>query len=169
MKLLINLVCYVFCLFFIVSPLVAEEVDVKQSSDQFIEFWADNTATNKDISNVKEAHKVIKKFFKAFNNTDNNALRNYTHYPHVRINGSQVTIWREDKPWVMDFEYLRKEQNWHHSSLDYAVPILVKNDRIFFKIGFTRHNLDGKAYFKEEGEWVLVKEKGKWFVFLISY
>jgi hypothetical protein len=126
-----------------------------------------------DAANVTEqaerdARAAMDAFMKAFNAGDNDALQEFMNYPHafVGANGSIRVI--EDR-FDMDFDRLREDEGWHHSTLDSAEAFLIKADKVHFTIVFSRHKADGTSYQTTSGLWIMTKQDGRWGLTLRSY
>ncbi len=116
----------------------------------------------------KDARQALADFFVAFNAADNDALQNYSNYPHAFV-GSAGSIRIIEDRWEANFEAMREREGWHHSTLDSARAFIVKEDKVHFEIVFSRHNTDGEVYRTVPGLWIMTKQDGKWGLSLRSY
>lgn len=128
--------------------------------------WA--VAAPGDEETIAAGRKTVEGFFVAFNQGDNDALQNYMNYPHIflsRNGGARVSEERVDTP----FDRMREGEGWHHSSIGSLEPLLTFEDKVHFKLVFSRHHEDGSVYRTVTGEWVVTQKDGHWGVQLRSY
>ncbi len=116
----------------------------------------------------KDARQALDDFFVAFNAADNDALQNYSNYPHAFV-GSAGSIRVIHDRWEANFDTMREREGWHHSSLDSARAFIVKEDKVHFEIVFSRHNTGGDVYRTVPGLWIMTKQDGTWGLSLRSY
>ena len=116
----------------------------------------------------KDARQALDDFFVAFNAADNDALQNYSNYPHAFV-GSNGSIRIIEDRWEANFDAMREREDWHHSTLDSARAFIVKEDKVHFEIVFSRHNTDGTKYRTVPGLWIMTKQDGQWGLSLRSY
>ena len=115
-----------------------------------------------------DARAALEGFFVAFNAGDNDALQEYMNYPHVFV-GSNGSIRLIEDRLDTDFDRMRKNEGWHHSTLDFAQAFLVKEDKVHFNIVFSRHRADNTTYRTVPGLWIMTKQDGQWGLSLRSY
>ena len=116
----------------------------------------------------KDARQALDDFFVAFNAADNDALQNYSNYPHAFV-GSNGDIRIIEDRWEANFDAMREREGWHHSTLDSARAFILKEDKVHFEIVFSRHKADGTTYRTVPGLWIMTKQNGKWGLSLRSY
>ena len=116
----------------------------------------------------KAARKTVEDFFEAFNRADNEALQKYMNYPHIFLtrNGQARVI---EGDWTMSFDRMREREGWARSSIVSLEAVFVLEDKVHFKMVFSRHKDDGSVYRTVPGEWVETKQDGHWGVQLRSY
>ncbi len=116
----------------------------------------------------KDARQALDDFFVAFNAADNDALQDYSNYPHAFV-GSEGSIRIIEDRWEANFDTMREREGWHHSTLDSARAFIVKEDKVHFEIVFSRHKADGATYRTVPGLWIMTKQDGNWGLSLRSY
>jgi ketosteroid isomerase-like protein len=116
----------------------------------------------------RDARAAMDAFMKAFNAGDNDALQAVMNYPHVFV-GANGGIRVIDDRLDMDFDRLRNDEGWHHSTMDSADAFLVKEDKVHFNIVFSRHKADGTTYQTTPGLWIMTKQDGNWGLSVRSY
>ena len=114
------------------------------------------------------ARAAMEGFFRAFNATDNDALQEFIHYPHI-VTSVDNSIGTWEQGLTVDFDALRDQQGWDHSTLDSAEAVLVREDKVHFKFVFSRHKADGTTYLTRPGLYAVTKQDGKWGISLRSY
>ena len=116
----------------------------------------------------KDARQALDDFFVAFNAADNDALQDYSNYPHAFVGSNGAIRIIEDR-WEANFDVMREREDWHHSTLDSARSFIVKEDKVHFEIVFSRHKADGTTYRTVPGLWIMTKQDGQWGLSLRSY
>ena len=118
------------------------------------------------MTNTELAKQPIESFFNAFNAHDGQAYLKTIHFPHIRINAKgNVTISKdvsEYTPLETVLNYLAKNEGWHHSTLDKVELIDASEEKVHFKIQFSRYQADGTKYAVHNSLWIISKQDGKW-------
>lgn len=113
---------------------------------------------------IAEAAATVERFFTAFNNGDNEALREVTHLPQIMLN-QDMFIYAQDENSPLrnvNFNGMREQENWLRSSrtelgVTYATPT-----RVFFELAFERHDQNNEKYRTVPALWVLSKKDDRW-------
>ena len=116
----------------------------------------------------KDARQALDDFFVAFNAADNDALQNYSNYPHAFV-GSNGDIRIIEDRWEMNFDAMREREGWHHSTLDSCEVSMEFEGKVHFNMVFSRYKADGTVYRTVPGQWIVTKKDGRWGVQLKSY
>jgi hypothetical protein len=120
------------------------------------------------MSTVEDAQKAMEDYFAAFNARDEEAIRNHFHFPFSWIINTRVRA----VPTAADFESptktLIETEGWHHSAFDYIEPVQVWENKVHFKLAYSRYKADGTKYATHEAFWILTKVGGRWGICLIS-
>ena len=118
------------------------------------------------MPNIDTPQKAIEAFFDGFNNHNDEVYRKSLHFPHVRINAEgKVNIVRdvtEQAPIETALAYLAKEEGWHHSTLDNVEPVQESENKVHFKIRFSRFKADGACYAVHHSLWVVTRKDDQW-------
>lgn len=113
-----------------------------------------------------EAAKAIEDFFKAFNAHDTEGHLKTHHFPHIRINGNgQVRITEDaSKYYPLDkaLGYMTEREGWHHSTLDSMEVVHESDEKVHFKIEFSRYKADGTRYAVHKSLWIVTRQDGQW-------
>ena len=116
----------------------------------------------------REALHAMQEFYRVFNEADNEALQEYMNFPHLFI-GRNGRISISEERWTIDFDRMREREGWDRSALDSAEAVFVTEDKVHFRIVFSRLHADGTVYRTVPGVWVVTKQDGHWGVQLRSY
>lgn len=112
----------------------------------------------------QEARAAIDGYMRAFNARDVEGQRKACNFPLFALDpGGQVRL-RAEKAGdlVTDFEALQKREGWDHSTLDLAETVHVSEDKVHFRIVFSRHHKDGATYRTVPGIWIATRQNGHW-------
>ncbi|MFT7652942.1 MAG: hypothetical protein ACI9ON_001615 [Limisphaerales bacterium] len=116
----------------------------------------------------RQAREVISNFFEAFNTENHTRLASLSHYPSVLLgDGGGMRV--NNEPFEIDFDSLRKREDWKHSELDTMNSVFTLTDKVHMLVRFTRYNSSGEGYSQIDGLWILTKQNGKWGVSARSY
>jgi hypothetical protein len=121
-----------------------------------------------ESQDVREARECVENYFAAFNKADNDALQEFIQYPNVYI-GSNGTLHLTNEREEINFDAMRKREEWDHSTLDACEVSMEFKSKIHFNMIYSRHNADGTTYRTAPGHWIVAKKDGRWGVQLKSY
>ena len=111
----------------------------------------------------KAAKQVIADFFEAFNAADNERLRTYSNYPHMFILADgRTSVAESPADLTMPFDAMRKNEGWHHSSLDKVEVTNVSEAKVHAEVVYSRYREDGTRYLQAGAMWILTKVDGHW-------
>lgn len=109
------------------------------------------------------ARQVVDEFFVAWNNADNPAIHKAINFPHVfLVNNGRMAIANGPDELITDFDRMRKDSDWHSSSLDSIEITRSSPDKVHFEIVFSRRHKDGTAYRTVPALWIVTKQDGHW-------
>ena len=118
------------------------------------------------MTNSELAQKAIENFFNAFNAHDGEAYLKALHFPHIRINAKGDVTVSKDASELMSLErvldYLVKNEGWDHSTLDNVELIDASDEKVHFKIQFSRYHPDGTQYAVHNSIWIITKKDAQW-------
>ena len=116
--------------------------------------------TNADIA---EAVAVLDAHMAALNVADNARLCATLHFPHYRLAGGRMQVWKTPDTYLADF-YLRAGEGWHHTLWDFRNVIVAGRDKIHFDVQFTRYRADDSILGCYRSLWIVAKLGGRWAV-----
>lgn len=100
-------------------------------------------------------------FITAFNAFDEIAISKTMHYPHYRLKGGAVTVWRNAAEYLASAK-VRIGPNWHRSVCDFARPRAASADKVHLDVQWTRINADNKPYLRFRALWVMALIDRRW-------
>jgi hypothetical protein len=114
-----------------------------------------------------EALRVLDDFMAAFNNQDYQATTALFHYPHIRIVGGRVLIWKTQEEAIaarspaVQKRFL-KETGWHRSAWENLEVIHSSDDKVHIAVRFTRYREDGSVIGTYNSFYIVTKQEGSW-------
>ena len=93
-----------------------------------------------------EARRVIEAFIEGHNNRDRDAILDALHFPHIRIASGNVAVADNPPDYHTGLGYMIKQEGWDRSSLDLAEAVHVSDEKVHFKIAFSRYREDGLCF-----------------------
>lgn len=111
-----------------------------------------------------KARAVLDGFMEAFNAEDADAMRGrWFHFPHVRFHSGQVSVMDRPEDLFL-FVWTREGQarDWHHTAWDYVEAIDVGDDKVHFRVQFTRFRADGSAIGSYRSLYIVTFKEGRW-------
>ena len=120
------------------------------------------------MSTVEEAKKAMEDYFAAFNAQDVEAIRRHLHFPFSWIINSRVWPVAKASEFESPTQTLIETEGWHHSTFDYIEPVQVWENKVHFKLAYSRFKADGVKYMTHEALWIVTKVDGQWGICLMS-
>ncbi|MEM7405135.1 MAG: hypothetical protein AAF458_07560 [Pseudomonadota bacterium] len=117
-----------------------------------------------DSSPEQAARAVLHGFMEAFNAEDADAMRSrWFHFPHVRFHSGQVSVMERPEDLYL-FVWTREGQarDWHHTAWDYIETIDAGEDKVHFRVQFTRFRADGSAIGNYRSLYIVTLIDGRW-------
>ncbi len=110
-----------------------------------------------------EARAALEEYFRAWNAADNDAIATISNFPRLSLGGNgQVVVRESPEDITIDFDLLRQAEGWDHSTLDLMDTVHVSDDKVHFRIVFSRRRADGSAYRTVPGLYVVTRQDGHW-------
>lgn len=110
----------------------------------------------------QEARAAMERFFEAWNRADNGALRRTMNFPFVTVVGGQVIVAETPDDFSTDFDRLRDDEGWHHSTLD-SIEVTRASDRqVHCEVAYSRYRKDGTRYRSGSGLYLITLQNGHW-------
>jgi ketosteroid isomerase-like protein len=120
------------------------------------------------MSAIEEAKKAMEDYFAAFNAQDVEAIRKHLHFPFSWIINTRVRPVATASEFESPTQTLIETEGWHHSEFDYIEPVQVWENKIHFKLAYSRFKADGTKYMTHEALWIVTKVEGRWGICLMS-
>ena len=110
-----------------------------------------------------EALLALEEYFRAWNAADNEGIAEASNFPRLSLgNNGQVVIRDGAEDITTDFDLLRQAEGWDHTTLDLVEAVQVSDDKVHFKIVFSRRHEDGTAYRTVPALYVVTQQNGHW-------
>ncbi len=111
---------------------------------------------------IAAARAVAEEYHRAFNAADLEASRAILNYPSVRMASGTVRVWHDSDEYEIDWDTLRTQEGWHHSTLDEVEVVQAGHDKVHLAATFTRYRSDGKPYAQHRAIWIVTLVDGHW-------
>ena len=112
---------------------------------------------------VAEARAALDEYFRAWNAADNDAIAEISNFPRLSLGANgQIVVRETPEEIAIDFNLLRAAEGWDHSTLDLVDAVQASEDKVHFKIVFSRRRADGSSYRTAPGLYVVTKQNGHW-------
>ena len=110
-----------------------------------------------------EARTALEEYFRAWNAADNDAIATISNFPRLSLGANGQAVVRESPEDIaIDFDLLRQAEGWDHSTLDLMEAVHVSEDKVHFRIVFSRRLADGSSYRTVPGLYVITRQDGHW-------
>lgn len=125
---------------------------------------------NGNVENMTEgALYCMDKFSHCFEREDLNGMDKCCHFPHFILSGNQVICWEKPGQLTLDFFLSLKKQGFLKTVVDYREVILVSENKVHVKYGYSRIAVDGTVMSKHDNVWILTCLNGIWGIQVRSY
>lgn len=111
--------------------------------------------------NAAAALDAVNTFMTAWNSHDPKALAGSLHYPHVRLGGGRVEIWKTPEEFLAGPEPGR-QRTWYQTRLDQSKAVQVTANGVNVTMSFSRLGRDGRVLSADEGVFLVVLRDGAW-------
>lgn len=110
-----------------------------------------------------EAREALEEYFRAWNDADNESIAAISNFPRISLGANGQVVVRDTAAEIeIDFDLLREAEGWDHSTLDLLDPVHVSEDKVHFRIVFSRRRSDGTPYRTAPGLYVVTQQDGHW-------
>ena len=120
------------------------------------------TSRAESADGVAAAKQSLEAFMTAWNQADNEALRNTLNYPMLSLFGSSFQLARTPREFTVDFEDMRAGEGWKRSSFDTITVTSSSPEKVHLRVVYSRYNLDGKAYRTAGVFYIVTLKDGHW-------
>ena len=113
---------------------------------------------------VSAARRAVLDFFTAFNAGDVDGAVATLNHPHLFMTpggGFSVAESPADGP-RPDFDRMRRDEDWHMSTIDALEPSIVTRNKVHFELTFTRWHPDGTRYWTVPALWIVTRAGDHW-------
>ena len=113
---------------------------------------------------VSAARRAVLDFFTAFNAGDVDGAVATLNHPHLFMTaggGFSVAESPADGP-RPDFDRMRRDEDWHMSTIDALEPSIVTRNKVHFELTFTRWRPDGTRYWTVPALWLVTRAGDHW-------
>ena len=124
-------------------------------------FAVDVTA-QEDADVAKEAAQAVESFITAWNTGDNVELRKAMHFPFVTMANGNVIVAEQPADFSTDFEGMREQNDWHHSTLDATRVVHTYPTSAYVEMDYSRVNSAGERYFSGTVMYIVNLRDGGW-------
>ncbi|MCZ6640796.1 MAG: hypothetical protein O7F71_04425 [Gammaproteobacteria bacterium] len=111
---------------------------------------------------VSAAKQSLEAFMTAWNQADNEALRETLNYPMLTLFGSSFSLANSPEEFTVDFESMREREGWRRSSFDDITVTRSSPEKVHLRVVFSRYGSDGKAYLTAGVFYVVTLKGGRW-------
>ena len=109
-----------------------------------------------------QARDALDAFRTAWNNGDNDALLRAVHFPFVTVSfNGQVVVAEKPADFTTEFAAMRAQEGWHHS-FDQVEATWVSEDKVNFRVEWSRHHEDGRTDREGRIFYLVTKRDGHW-------
>ena len=113
----------------------------------------------------RQALAALDAYMETFNAHDWPANAATLNYPHIRIAGPHVTIWRDAAEYAS--QNARRiettfEQGWHHSGWDEREVVDASDDKVHILVRFTRYDERGAVLASYPSLYIVTLVDGHW-------
>ena len=121
------------------------------------------SAEKEQPRSVDQAMRVLDSFMYSFNARDMDRWSNTLNYPHVRLAGGKVTVWKtkEDHSATTVFPRLVLT-GWDHSAWVSREVILVSEKKVHISTIFQRFDKENNPIGKYQSLYIVTNDKGRW-------
>lgn len=114
---------------------------------------------------IAAARAAMDGFMAAFNAEDAEAIRTrWFHFPHVRFHSGKVTVIERPEDYTTNLVWSRTGQSaqWGRSAWDYVEVIDAGDDKVHFRVQFTRYRPDGTIVGSYRSLYIVTLKDGYW-------
>jgi hypothetical protein len=118
---------------------------------------------------LKGAMSCMDKFAECFEKEDIAGMDGCCHFPHYLISGNEIICWKEQGQLTKKFFEDLKKHGFAKTVVDYREIILIRENKVHLKYGYSRISVDGNIMSKHDNVWILTYKDNKWGIQVRSY
>lgn len=113
---------------------------------------------------VTQARAAMDGFMAAFNARDADAIRSiWFHFPHIRFHSNKVTIMATPADYTnLVWTSQTQSKGWGHTKWDYVEVIDSGEEKVHFRVQFTRYRADGSVLGTYKSLYIVTRIDGRW-------
>lgn len=135
----------------------------------YISVFKDGIPNGNVESMIEGALNCMNKFSYYFEREDLVGMDACCQFPHFILSGNQVVCWEKPGQLTPDFFLSLKKQGFLKTVVDYRDVILVSENKVHLKYGYSRIAVDGTVMSKHDNVWILTFLNGVWGIQVRSY
>ena len=122
-----------------------------------------NSVTDQVPNNVaiEAALSVMVAHVEALNTGNEADLIATLHFPHYRLSGKHLKVWKTPNSYWKDF-LARAGDGWHHTIWDSLEVITAEPEKVHLNVHFTRYKKDDTVLSQFGSIWVITKLNETW-------
>lgn len=115
-------------------------------------------------NSVQAARAVMDDFMRTFNARNEAAWADTLLFPHIRVASGAVRVDASKAEFVAnaDLDEFARVNNWARSEWDSIELIQAGDEKVHFKVKFSRFNPQGERYVTFDSLYILQKVDGRW-------
>ena len=129
---------------------------------------AESTAQKIDLPSADAAANAVGKFFHEWNTASNERLRTAVRYPMLTLFGNRLIVSNEKRPFFVDFEQMRENEDWSRSALGETRISVATPEQAHAVVSYSRENTDGAVYRSGRVFYIVTQQGGEWRIQLRS-
>ena len=108
--------------------------------------------------------KVLTDFLVTFNTCDPMKWTSTLNFPHVRLAGGKVQVWKTPEEYARDnaVDVLRERCNWAHTEWDDRKLIQAADDKIHIAVSVSRYTPEEKKIVSFDSFYIITNVDGHW-------
>ncbi len=118
---------------------------------------------------ITGAIKCLDGFGEQFNAENLDGMDDFLHFPHYILSGNEIMEWKTRGQLPETFFDDLKEVGWCKTVTQKREVILVSENKVHFKVRYTREMEDGTVISDNENVWIVIFKDDRWGIFLRSY
>lgn len=110
---------------------------------------------------VTAALAVMDAHIEGLNAHNEAAITATLHFPHIRLSGTELKIWKTEETYFADFR-MRAGDDWHHSSFEDIQLVRASDTKVHLDAEICRFTVSGDLITSFRSLWVITFENDRW-------